>query len=423
MTAQLVVLGVLLACSAFFSGAETALFSLTRHEMSNFARDPRASHRLVAQLVSHPRHLLLTLMVGNVTVNMFIFAASLRIFQQLADGRAALAAALGLISPIVVTLFGELLPKGVSIIARTRIAPAIAPLIRGVSLVMQPITTVLNAALVEPFTRVLAGTREPDEYVTVDELRELVEMSQRGRIINAGENAMLSGIVSLNRLRARDVMVHRVDLVAFDIHDDPDELRRLMREEHFTKIPVYNTNIDDITGLIYAKELFLNPDKPLAALIRPVRYLPEMITLTQVLKHFRETHTQLAIVVDEHGGVVGLVTVEDVAEQIVGDLAEPEQEEEAALWERIDERRYRVAGSLSIQDWSDQFNIRRFDSRVSTIAGLLAARLGRIPEVGDKIRMGNLRMSVESLRGNRVEWILLELLNGRGTSKAIGGDV
>ena len=409
MLLTFVLLIALLVATALFSGAETALFGLSRHDLSQFRRDPRAAHRLVAELMRRPRRLLLTLMVGNVTVNMFIFATSIAFFGALAGHRPTLAAVLGLISPVLVTLFGDLLPKGTAIVLRTRMAVWAAPAVSVAQVVLAPISAVLNYVLVEPLTRLLVGSRRPDEYVTVEELRELVEMAERHRIIDAGENAMLGEVVQLSRLKVRDIMIHRVDMVAFEVYDDPDVLRRIFRVRRFERLPVYEGSIDHIVGQVFAKDVFLQHNAPVKDLLHPLRFVPELITLTQLLTHFRATKTELAIVVDEYGGVIGLVTLDAVAEQIVGELTGPEDADEASAWERLDQHRYRVSGSLNIRDWAEQFDIRRVDEEVTTVAGLILARLGRLPAIGDKVRMGNLELTVESMRGRRIDRVLLEL--------------
>lgn len=127
----------------------------------------------------------------------------------------------------------------------------------------------------------------------------------------------------------------------------------------------------------------------------------------------------MAIAVDEYGGVVGLVSIEDVAEQIVGDLTLPGEDADCKMWEKLDARRYRVWGGVSIRDWSEQFDIRRIDERATTLAGLLVAKLGRVPVVGDQVRLGNLLLTVEALTGHRVEWILLELLDGAPATQPV----
>ncbi len=410
MAFLIILLVILLVCSAFFSGTETAFFALSRYEVEQFRKDHRASHRLVAELLQRPRRLLLGLMIGNVTINTFIFALSLALFRELPGRYAVLAPVLGLISPIMVTLFGEIFPKGTAIVLRERFAPAAAPLVRLFQVVIAPVSFVLNHMLVEPATRLVVGGKRPPERVSPEELRELLEMSASHRIINADENAMLSGVVRLGELHVRDVMVHRVDIIAFDLNDDPAKLRQIMRERKMPKLPVYEEDIDRIQGVIYAKQLYLSPDLPVRQLVQPVNFIPEQITLTQLLTHFRQSGTQLAIVVDEYGGVVGLVTLEDVAEEIVGELTFPGEEEERPTWEMLEEGVYRVAGDVSIRDWGEQFNVRTLDERITTLGGLFIQRLGRLPVVGDRVRLGNLLMTVESLQGRRIEWIRLELL-------------
>jgi putative hemolysin len=411
MLFQVALLMSLLGVSALFSGAETALFSLSRHQISQFRRDRRASHRLVADLLRNPRKLLLTLMIGNVTINMFIFATSVALLESIAGRSGVLVTVLGLVSPVLVTLFGDLVPKGTAIVLRSRAAAWAARPVRLAQIVLAPFSLLLSTLLVEPFTRLLIGGRRPDEYVTVEELRELVEMAERHRIIDADENAMLSEVVQLSRLKVRDIMVPRVDMMAFEIHEDPDVVLRIFRERRFAKAPVYDETVDRVVGLVLAKEVFLDPGESLEELVRPVRFVPEVINLTQLLNQFRRTNTDFAVAVDEFGGVVGLVTLKAVAEQIVGELTGPEDVDREA-WERLDERSYRVSGSLNIRDWAEQFDIRRLDEPVTTLAGLILARLGRVPHAGDCVRMGNLLLTVESLRGRRIEWVRLELVNG-----------
>ncbi len=410
MVLLVLLLILLLAATACFSGAETALFSLSRHDLSQFRRDKRRSHQLVAHLMDHPRRLLLTLMVGNVTINMFVFATSLALLQRLPGRLALLAPAIGLISPVILTLVADVMPKGIAILSGREMAAYIAPLVRTIQLVLSPVVTLLDA-IVTPLTRLAAGPRRGEEFVTVEELQQLVEMSERRRIIDADENAMLSEVLELGRLRVRDVMVHRTNMVAFEIHDDPDELKRILRENRLAKIPVYEQTIDHIIGLVYAKELFLHRHRPLRQLVRSVRFVPEIINLTQLLTHFRRTRTQLAIAVDEFGGVTGLVTVEDVARQIVGELAPAEAE--APMWERIGPRQFRVSGSMNIRDWAERFHARGLTDDVTTLGGLILSRLGRPASPGDEIRLGNLKLTVERLRGRRIDSILLELANGQ----------
>ncbi len=257
MLFTLILIVILLACSAFFSATETALFSLSRLELRRLAEDPRASARLVAQLMQQPRRLLLTLMIGNVFVGIFVFATTLSMLERLTGGDSALAAMVGLVSPVVVTTAGDILPKAAAIVLRVPLAVRTARMVRVCQVLLAPLNLVLSTVLIEPLTRLLAGAARPPECIGTDELRELVEVSQAHRIIDADENAMLAEVIRLNELKVRDVMVPRVDVRAFDLAGGAGELRRLFSELRFGKIPVYEGDIDHITGVVYAKDFFL----------------------------------------------------------------------------------------------------------------------------------------------------------------------
>jgi CBS domain containing-hemolysin-like protein len=362
-------------------------------------------------------------MVGNVTVNMFIFAISLGLFHRLAGDLPLVGAVLGLMSPVLVTLLGDILPKAAAIRLRRPFALAAGPIVRAIQLILAPVTFLLLHLLVAPLTRLLAGEHPPDEYVTTEELNDLIEISEQHRIIDADENAMLGEIIQLGELHVRDIMVPRVDVIAYDIHDSPSRLRQIIRKHRLTKIPVYDASIDRVIGVVRAKDVFLNPSREPGTLVRPVKFVPELITLTQLIEHFRRTQTQLAIVVNEYGEMAGLVAIEDIATQIVGDLTTEGQPGDQPAWTKLDDRRYRVSGSISVHDWAEQFNFRTVEESVNTLAGLIQARLGRLPVVGDRIQLGNLILTVESLVGRRVEWVLLELADDKQTSPHTGKEV
>jgi CBS domain containing-hemolysin-like protein len=260
----------------------------------------------------------------------------------------------------------------------------------------------------------LGGRRgEPAEHdLSTDELRALLELSRRHGVINPTEDTFLRAAIALNSLRIRDVMVPRVELRAYDVNASPSGLRDLMRSTRLKRIPVYDGAIDNIVGLVYAKVLFLEPDKKLRDLLMPVRFVPEMISCEQLLEHFRKTRTQLAIVVDEYGGVAGLVTLEDVLEEIVGDIHDPEEKPGEPEILQLSPTEYEVSGMLGVRFWAETFGLPRLVDRVSTVGGLVAARLGRTARAGDAVRFGNLELRVAQVDRRRVKRVRLRLLQG-----------
>ncbi|MCH8913678.1 MAG: HlyC/CorC family transporter, partial [Planctomycetes bacterium] len=320
-------LAVLLCCSAILSGSETALFSLSKYQLAQFSKSSHRLQRLVARLMSDPRKVLLTILMGNTTVNVLIFASSYVISERLGQFNPVLASVWGLITVILVIVIGEVLAKTFAISVASTIAPPVALLIGALQTALAPLRVVLEYLVVVPISRLLVGG--PDRgarEVTVDELKALVDLDEYSDAIAPRENDMLQEVVALASTRVASIMVPRVDIAAFDLADGRDELLAMLRTRRHTRIPVYEGDVDHITGLIHARDLYLNADTPPAELVQPVGFVPEQMTADKLLAHFRESKTQFAIVVDEFGGVAGLVTMKDVVEQIVGDIDEPQDQ-------------------------------------------------------------------------------------------------
>jgi putative hemolysin len=408
---------VLLALSCSFSASETVLFSLTPLQLERAAGSGSPLRRLAAHLMRQPKRVLMTLLVSNTAVNVLLFAVSYVVFARVAGHVGAWVVPIaGAGSVLVVVIFGEVLPKVIGVSLADRLAPASAAVVRVAGIVAGPLGTVLDRALVEPFARLLlppehrttAGTK----LLSRAELRTLLEMSRRGGTLLPLEDTFLRAVIDLGHVRVRDVMIPRVQITAYEIHGAAEGLRDLMRAARYKKIPVYDGTLDHIVGLIYAKVLFLNPDKPLKDLVQPVRFVPELATCEQLLVHFRGTKTQLAIAVDEYGGVAGLVTLEDVLEQIVGELHDPEDVPEEPDIQPLPDGAYDISGQLSVQYWVETFGLPPRIERVATVGGLVMAELGRPARVGDVVEFGNVELQVTRVRRRRIERLCLRLRDG-----------
>jgi CBS domain containing-hemolysin-like protein len=412
MVLQWTLLLFLLVCSGIVSGSETALFGLSRLELRSFASGGGTLEKRARQLMQHPRRVLMTVLVANTAVNVLFFTISFILFERIGRTRPLAASVGGVAALLAVILFGEILPKAVARAHAARFAPLVAPLVHGLQTVLAPVHFVLRVLLVEPLTRLLQPPRGPQDEVTVDELRALVEMSAHRGTIDSAENRMLQEIVALPGISVRSIMKPRVDVLAVPLDARPQQIRDKLRQTRLTKLPVYGRNLDDVRGLIYTRDLYLQEDVPLAQLIRPVNFVPEQITLVQLIEHFRASRSQLAIVVDEYGGMAGLVALQDVLTQIVGDLPGPQAPPEPTT-EAIDDHTYRLAGDLSIHDWAQQLGALGIaagsppPARVQTLAGLVLAELGRWPRQGDSVRIHNLTLTVERMVGRRIDRILL----------------
>jgi putative hemolysin len=404
---------IFVVLSAGYSGSEPVLFSLSRLQLEHAARSSNPLRRLVAALMEKPKRTLAVILLGNTAVNVLLYATVYLLFEELGPVLGVWAEILPAVFAIlVVSICSEAIPKALGVSLADRLAPFSAALVHFSGYVLAPASRLLDALLVEPTNRLLWGrtrTHHPESpQLSTFELKALLELSRDEGAIDPIEDRFLREVIYLGDLRVRDVMVPRVEVSTYDVNEPADGLRELMREVRRKKVPVYEGTVDNIIGIVYAKMLFLEPTKTLRELLMPVRFVPDLSTCEQLLHHFRHTRTQLAVAVDEYGGMAGLVTLEDVLEAIVGDLQSPDQVEEPEIVQ-ISETEYDVSGKLSIVYWSQLFGLPPLTERVATIAGLVTARLGRPARSGDVARLGNVELRVARLRGRRIERVGLRI--------------
>ena len=428
---HLAAMAALLAASAFFSLSETALFSLSRDQLRRF----RASHNpfchLAAGLMDDPRRLLVTVLLGNNIVNVAFFVSSIVLIHRLGEShpdhlgtwRVAIAVA----TPLALILFGEVLPKSVGAVVPDRLAPVVSLPLSALERVFMPVRRVLVDGVVVPLERLIAGgRRQAQAFVTTDELRTIVEMAAREGVVTPQESDMLADVLELGGLKVREVMTPRVEVVGCDRSTPMAVVLAVFRRTRHTKMIVYEDEMDHIVGVVYAKTAFLNPDRPLSDLVRPVYYVPETKTVESLLKEFRAHKTQFAVVVDEFGGVSGLVTLEDCLEQIVGDIEDETDRPAADPVRRESDTEYLLAGDLSIRSWADEFglDVPAEGGRVSTVAGFVTILLGRLPKPGDAARWRNLEFTVEEVAHRRVMRVRVRLASPpeRGPAGAAGDE-
>lgn len=397
----------LITCSFVISGAETALFSLSPRELRQFGNSSSALKKRARRLMRHPRRVLMTVLIVNTAVNIAIFAISFLAFQPSDSNNPVWKVLSGVLALVAVLLFGEVAPKAIALGNATQIAPIVAPLIQLLEWITLPLSTALRVTLVEPIARLLAPSEATTTEVTPNDLKALVELSGKQGIIDPREHEMLLGVVSLPSIAVRAIMIPRVDIKAVSANADRDEIRANFTDSGLKKLPVFGSDLDDIIGLLYARDFYLRPNDPITKLIKPVNFVPENISLAQLTENFTAKKTPLLIVVDEFGGVSGLVTLKDLFCKIVGEFDRSGNIDSTKAYQPIDERTYRISGSLGVQPWRDAFNSIFKIPDVDTMGGLVLSILGRSPKVGDTVRIGNITMTVDKLVGRRIDEILL----------------
>jgi len=407
---HLALMAVLLSFSAFFSGSETALFSLSPGQMFRLRRGGRGG-QMVGSLMARPAQILHTLLLGNLLVNVAYssIAAVIVLDLQRLRGAGAWVLAVASLGPLLVLILaGEIVPKMVAMLVAERWAVAAAMPLTLLRRAFSGVIRLLQAALVGPLVRIFAPVRAGGSDISSDELAALLDLSARRGTLDRQANVLLQEIVELTDLRARDIMVPRVDMISYDVNGPRAGLVKLLWQTRLRRIPVYERNVDNVLGVIPAKLAMFQPETPLRDLVVKVPFVPEAADLERTLLQLRVRRAQMAIVVDEYGGTAGLVTLEDVLEEIVGDI--PDRHEHAGpLVETVSPGHYVLDGDLAIHEWADAFDIDLRGRRISSVGGFVTYLLGRIPAAGDVAVYRNLKFTVVSMRRRRIGKIEVHL--------------
>jgi putative hemolysin len=398
------ILGVLLACSAFFSSSETALFSLTT------SKAKRAGSR-ARKLMKHPRDVLIAVLFSNLVVNLLYFLTAARLGK---DDSGKVIAALGAL--VTLLIVGEILPKTIGLSASVGISRWTALPLSGVIVVTSPIRSVMGHML--EWTGSLLGEHgEEEPHLRPGDLGRLFEQSAvHGHLLNS-EAEILVEIAELESIKVRQIMTPRVDALFLELDgSNRKEVETIAIRKMLARLPVIDGKPDNVVGQVRVRDLLVYPDRELNAMVMPVSYVPEVASALDLLHCFRDLRAAGAVVVDEWGGTAGVVSVEDIFEKLVGDLR-VEGESRPISVVPLGEGNYRVAGSLSMHDWNDTFGFQVVPKEFETVGGFVTALLGRIPRAGDEVRWGDLVLVVHHVRGRRVQAVDMSVAVGDDLQK------
>jgi len=404
----LTAMGALLLCSAFFSGTETALFSLTREQIKRLRSQGETMGKLLKLLSVNPSGLLVAILFGNIVVNILFFSISAVIShdvaQQYGTGWEALS---GIFILLAVVLFGEILPKAAGISFPERLVRLNGALLHSWFYLLGPLRKVL-----EYIAKHLEPSESHDIQLTADELKMLIDATQHDSTFGRQEKAIVEDIVNLPEIRLREIMVPRVKQLFRSVDTPISEVLQDAAERELALIPVYDGEEDHLVGVVKLRDLFAasNPKARLRDFVQPIQFEPETKRADAMLREFLQKGHLMVGVVDEYGGLAGTVVLDDLLEEIVGDFDPSEK----PLIEQLSETTYRLQGHLGIREWRELFVGFLPDEAVRTLAldtvsGLVVSLLKRMPKAGDVVQVRNLRFTVEHVRSNRIETVLLDL--------------
>jgi len=377
-------MALLLAGSAFFSASETALFSIPRYQLRQLQKKAGLGGRSICALIEQPPSLLVTVLLGNMFVNVLYSSLAVFLGMRLSLERGYhVFVIVESVSLAFLIVFGEVVPKSVAVNRPLVCGRVLAPVLVVFKTVIMPLR-VFFELLMRGLTAVVLRRRK-DAQVSLEDLGNLVEVGRELGLLTPRENELLREVLEFATIEAREVMTPRINVRLYDIDGGREKLLKLMRESKHSKFPVYRGEPDNIVGTVHAKDVFLYPEKPLSALVRPAVFFPETAKIDQVLRKLLAEQRTIAMVVDEYGGLEGIVTIEDIVEEIVGEI-EDEFDKARRKATPLAGGRFLLSADLSLREWSDICHQSFRDEAVDTVGGLVAMHLDRLPRKGDSVQ-------------------------------------
>jgi putative hemolysin len=409
LVVKLLSLVMLVVCSAILTGAEAAYFSLGRARLRRAAADGEQVGP--APLIERPHDLLVTLLVGITVINIGAAAIAAMIADALFGHRWALPVQM-IGTVLILTTFGEVLPMTLAVKYPERFIALVHRPVGWLGRLLVPVRALLSA-LTELTVRLIGSERRGEPELSEEELRTLVDVGASEGVVEREEREMIHKVFELEDTMVRSVMVPRPDMFCLDVETPVDEILPALREHLHSRVPVYEGSIDVIVGILYTKELLpyvagLPSDFDLRAHLHPPYFIPESKRADALLQEFQAKKLQIAIVVDEYGGTAGLVSLEDLLEELVGEIAD-EFDEPERLIQRVDATTFRVAGKLPIDELNAATGLRISSESYDTVGGWVLDLFGRVPRRAERKETPELVLTVEKVERTRIVEVLVAL--------------
>jgi len=403
----IVPLPFLIMLSGCMSASETTLFGLSTRQRL-LLRERSVTGRIVDTLLADQRQLLITILLANTTVNVSYFVLS-SVAMMRCTAPPPIQAIIGTVMLLVLILCGEVIPKVLADAARLRLAPLLSPPLLALHRGLTPVRFLLSDVIIAPLVRLVSPARAP-EKLSENELESLIALSTKEGALDPDEQRVLRELVSLRRIKVRSVMTPRVRMPALSAEASRDEVMTVIAATGRQEIPVHGDGADEIRGFLNVKRFLSAPDSCAITdprVMNPPSYVPEIASLEQLLEFFRARHTRSAIAVDEYGGTEGLVTIDDLLHEVVGEtsdslgaMAEPRL---------IGLGTWQVTGDEQLRDWARLLGVDIDEARISTLSGYVIDQLGRAPMPGDRIETPKAEIVVERVNKQWVASALVRL--------------
>ncbi|GAA0860412.1 hemolysin family protein [Clostridium nitritogenes] len=379
--------------------------SLSKIRIRHMVEEGVKGSKLVEKLIEDPNRLLGAILIGNNIVNIGASAIATSLAVKIFNGSESAVAVSTAIMTVLVLIFGEITPKSIAKQKSEQVALKVSKPVQFCVAVFKPFVAMFTA-ISSVFIRLFGGDPKATEpFITEEELKTMVGVSEEEGVLEDVEKEMIFNVFDFADLQVKDVMVQRVDVTAIDVNDGYEDILKVIQEDQFSRIPVYDDTIDDIVGVLNVKDLIIADKRDckfkVTDYMREPLYTFEFKKITELFNEMKKSRNHMAVVLDEYGGTVGIVTIEDVVEEIVGDI-EDEYDKEREMIEVIKEDEYIVEGSARLDDISDLIGVNMESEEFDSVGGLVIGELGRIPEAQEEVTIGKIRFVVEEVEKNRI---------------------
>ncbi|MBQ0065684.1 MAG: HlyC/CorC family transporter [Firmicutes bacterium] len=410
MLVSIILLVILLFLSGFFSSAETALISANKIRIRTLSQEGNKRAKIVLRIFENPDKMLSAILIGNNLVN--TFSASIAATIAYSFGGAWVSITTFIIT-LLILIFGEITPKTLATQNAEKISLLYAPVINFLMLVFTPIILFINGISKVLLKIFGVEMKQSGPSLTENELRTIVDVSHEEGVIEEDEKDMIKNVFDLGDVRAKDVMVPRVHVSMLEVSDSYKDIIELFKEEQYTRIPIYEDTIDNIVGLINMKDLILienDQEFSIRKYMRKPYFVFENKKVSDLLLEMKQSTINLAIVLDEYGELAGIITLEDIIEEIVGEVRDEYDGHEALNIQKINERLYKVKGYLSLHDLNEALDLNLNSEDYDSVGGLVIDALGHFPVLKDQIELedGTI-LRVSKIIKNRIEEVYIVL--------------
>ena len=397
---------VLLLLSAFFSSTETAFSSVSKIRLKNLADNGNKKAKTALYVAERYSKALTTILVGNNIVNIANSALATVFFVNI-FGEAQGTVISTVVITIVVLIFGEVLPKNIAIDNAEKICITFAPVLKFLMVLLTPLSIILMG-INKLYKKLARNSNHQEPSVTEDELKYIIESIEEEGVLEQQESELIQSALEFDEKTAEEILTPRVDMVAIDIDDPVEEITELVLKERYSRIPVYRDNIDKIIGVLHTRDyleaLVNNNEKPnIEAMLQPAHFIYKTKKLSALLADFKYNKIHLAVVTDDYGGILGIVTMEDLLEQIVGEIWD-EDEEVEKMSLKISDNKYEVSGDMPISDMLELFDkpTKYIETESNSVGGWALEQLANIPEPGEQFTYKELEITIREVLDQRI---------------------